>query len=142
MNTDARQRLETLLDREIQLAEELAATLVGERAALTGSEASEVAVQAEKKVRLLADFASLENERLRLWEPPVGEFAQSVAARWRSLMQIMARCRTANDINGYMINVRRHQVGQLINILRGGSAVTYGPEGKTFVKALRALARA
>jgi flagellar biosynthesis/type III secretory pathway chaperone len=93
-------------------------------------------------VRLLADFATLEGERLRLWEPPVGEATPSLATRWRSLMQIMARCRMANDVNGYMINVRRHQVGQLINILRGGSPVTYGPEGKTSVKALRALARA
>ncbi len=142
MNTDARQRLETLLDREIQLAEELAATLALERDALTGSEASEVAAQAEKKVRLLAAFATLEGERLRLWEPPVGEATPSIATRWRSLMQVMARCRMANDVNGYMINVRRHQVGQLINILRGGSPVTYGPEGKTSVKALRALARA
>ncbi len=142
MNTDARQRLETLLDREIQLAEELAGTLLRERAALTGSEASEVAAQAEKKVRLLADFAALEGERQRLWEPPVGEVAPSIATRWRSLMQIMTRCRMANDVNGYMINVRRHQVAQLINILRGGPAVTYGPEGKTSVKALRALARA
>jgi flagellar biosynthesis/type III secretory pathway chaperone len=142
VNNDTRHQLESLLDREIQLAEELATTLAREREALTGSAAAEVAAQAQRKVDLLAEFATLEGERLRLWEPPVDEFAQSVAARWRSLMQLMARCRSANDVNGYMINVRRSQVGQLIDILRGGSGVTYGPEGKTFVKALRALARA
>ena len=62
--------------------------------------------------------------------------------RWRALMELMAGCRTANEINGHIIHVRQHQVGQLIDIVRGGPAITYDPRGKTFAKALRALARA
>ncbi len=54
----------------------------------------------------------------------------------------MAVCQKANEVNGYIINVRRVQVRQLIDVVRGGAAVTYGPQGKTFSKALRALARA
>jgi flagellar biosynthesis/type III secretory pathway chaperone len=54
----------------------------------------------------------------------------------------MAGCRTANDVNGHIIHVRQHQVQQLIDIVRGGPAITYDPQGKTFAKALRALARA
>jgi len=57
-------------------------------------------------------------------------------------MELMAGCRTANDVNGHIIHVRQHQIGQLIDIVRGGPAITYGPRGKTFAKALRALARA
>jgi flagellar biosynthesis/type III secretory pathway chaperone len=58
------------------------------------------------------------------------------------LMELMAGCRTANDVNGHIIHVRQHQIRQLIDIVRGGPAITYGPQGKTFAKALRALARA
>jgi flagellar biosynthesis/type III secretory pathway chaperone len=57
-------------------------------------------------------------------------------------MEIMAQCRKSNDINGYIVNVRQRQVRQLIDIVRGGEIGTYGPQGKTFAKALRALARA
>jgi len=38
--------------------------------------------------------------------------------------------------------LRQGQVRQLIDIVRGGPALTYSPQGKTFAKALRALARA
>jgi flagellar biosynthesis/type III secretory pathway chaperone len=55
----------------------------------------------------------------------------------------MARCRTANELNGHIIRVRQHQIRQLIDIVRGKpAAVTYDPHGKTFAKALRPLARA
>ena len=33
-------------------------------------------------------------------------------------------------------------IRQLLDIVRGGSAFTYGPHGKTFARALRALAKA
>ena len=57
-------------------------------------------------------------------------------------MELMAGCRTANEVNGYIINLRRSQINQLLGIVRGGSPVTYSPQGKTFAKALRALAKA
>ena len=72
----------------------------------------------------------------------VAGIAATVAERWRALMELMARCRTANEVNGHIINVRRNQVRQLLDIVRGGPAITYDPQGKTFAKALRALARA
>ena len=62
--------------------------------------------------------------------------------RWRALMELMAGCRTANEVNGYIIHVRQNQIRQLMDIVRGASPVTYGPQGKTFATALRALARA
>ena len=62
--------------------------------------------------------------------------------RWRLLMELMAGCRSANEVNGHIVHVRQHQVQQLLDIVRGGPAVTYSPQGKTLAKALRALARA
>ena len=57
-------------------------------------------------------------------------------------MELMAGCKTANGINGRIIHVRQHQIRQLIDIVRDGPAITYGPQGKSFAKGLRALARA
>ena len=57
-------------------------------------------------------------------------------------MELMAGCRSANEVNGQIVHVRQNQVQQLIDIVRGGPAITYGPRGKTLANALRALARA
>ena len=68
----------------------------------------------------------------------------SFAARRQdgTLMELVATCRTANEINGYIINLRQGQIKQLLGIVRGTASLTYTPQGKTFAKALRALAKA
>ncbi|MGA2707539.1 MAG: flagella synthesis protein FlgN [Steroidobacteraceae bacterium] len=142
MTNDARRRLELVLDREIDVARQLAATLEAEREALTGNSPTAVAEKAAQKIALLGTFAGLEGERRSLAEPPFSQVSDVAAQRWRDLTDVMAICRKANEVNGYIINVRRAQVRELIDVVRGGSAVTYGPQGKTFAKALRALARA
>lgn len=153
MNEDARRRLEDLLDREIETARKLAATLDAERAALTGTSPQAVERQAAEKTRLLGAIEKLEDER-RAVSATAGQalpgarvprgtaIASSVAERWRTLMEVISGCRTANEINGYIINLRQGQIAQLIGIVRGASPLTYTPQGKTFAKALRALAKA
>jgi flagella synthesis protein FlgN len=156
MNTDAR-RLEDLLDREIEAARLLSIALVAERTALTGDTPATVNELSAEKVRLLGVIEKLEIERRSLWGTPNGAAAAgantaaltaaglgaSVAERWRALMELMAGCRAANEVNGHIIHIRQNQIRQLIDIVRGGpAAVTYGPHGKTFATALRALARA
>jgi flagellar biosynthesis/type III secretory pathway chaperone len=144
MNSEARRRLEDLLDREIELACVLAATLAEEKTALTGDSPQAVEQKAAEKVRGLATIEKLEEERRALCASPLSlGIAATVMERWRALMELMAGCKTANEINGHIIHVRQHQVRQLIDIVRGGPSVTtYDPHGKTFAKALRALARA
>jgi flagella synthesis protein FlgN len=144
MDHDARLRLEELLDREIEAAHSLAATLAGEKSALTGESARLVEEKAAEKIRLFSAIEQLELERRTLCDDPKGSgVAASVVARWRSLMTLIAVCRNANELNGHIIRVRQHQVRQLIDIVRGKpAAITYDPHGKTFAKALRALARA
>jgi len=143
MEQDPRRRLEDVLDREIEVARSLAETLAAERTALTGDSPAAVEERAAEKIRLLETIEKLEAERRALFALPSGlGLAATVAERWRALMELMAGCRSANEINGHIIHVRRHQIGQLIDIVRGGPAMTYGPHGKTFAKALRALARA
>jgi len=143
MNSDARRRLEDLLDREIELARVLAATLAAEKTALTGDSPAAVEENAAEKIRVLETIETLDQERRALCESPTSPgIAATVVERWRKLMELVASCRTANEVNGHIIHVRRHQIGQLIDIVRGGPSITYDPQGKTFSKALRALARA
>jgi flagellar biosynthesis/type III secretory pathway chaperone len=154
MNQDARHRLEELLDREIDVARLLSINLAAERSALTGDSPDTVRQKAAEKVQLLATIEQLESERRALCAAAVPSVAGSesgakdfgiataLGGRWRSLMELMAGCKTANEVNGYIIRVRQNQIRQLMNIVRGASPAIYGPQGKTFAKAPRALARA
>jgi flagellar biosynthesis/type III secretory pathway chaperone len=117
--------------------------LAAEKSALTADSPAAVEANAAEKIRVLEAIEKLDQERRSLCESPTSAgIAATVVERWRSLMQLMAGCRTANEVNGHIIHVRRHQVRQLIDIVRGGPSITYDPQGKTFAKALRALARA
>src|SRR6202167_1827009 len=111
MTEDARRRLEDLLDREIEVARALAATLDAERAALTGTSAEAVELKAAEKTRLLGAIEKLEDERRAVSVaaeqglpgsrvPRGTSIAATVAERWRTLMELMAGCRAANEING------------------------------------------
>ena len=146
MNSAARRDLEDLLDREIEVARSLAATLAEERSALTGDSTERVAQKAAHKLQLFETLEKLEAERRALsgvGKPGPGFDAVAVVAqRWRSLMELIAGCRNANQVNGQIIHLRQGQIRQLIDIIRGGPSDTYGPHGKTFARALRALARA
>jgi len=145
MNHDARHRLEELLSREITAAQSLAQTLAAERAALTGDSPEAVKEKAAEKVGLLHGIEELEVERRGLWGAAGGDgatFGQLVAERWRALLELMAGCRKANDVNGHIIHIRQNQIRQLFDIVRGGTPTTYSPQGKTLTRTLRALARA
>jgi flagellar biosynthesis/type III secretory pathway chaperone len=143
MIPDARRRLEDLLDREIELARVLKDTLAAEKTALTGDSPAAVETNAAEKIRVLEAIEKLDQERRALCASPTSQgIAATVVERWSKLMELIAGCRTANEVNGHIIHVRRHQIRQLIDIVRGGPSVTYDPQGKTFAKALRALARA
>src|SRR6185437_14810783 len=114
MIQDARRTLEDLLDREIELARVLAATLAAEKTALTGDSPATVEQNAAEKIRVLEAIEKLEQERRVLCATPTAPgIAATVVERWRGLMELMAGCRTANEVNGHIIHVRRHQIRQL-----------------------------
>ena len=145
MHSDTHRALEALLDREIDVARSLQTTLDAERAALTGDSPDIVTQLAAEKVQLFATIEQLDAERRSLWNELSaggGGFAAALAQRWAALLKLVAGCRTANEINGQIIHVRQHQIRQLMDIVRGGAALTYGPQGQISSTALRALARA
>jgi flagellar biosynthesis/type III secretory pathway chaperone len=153
MNEDARRRLEELLDREIEVAHALLGTLADERSALGGSVPNALEKQAAVKMQLLGQLEKLEDERRALSHiasqalpgarPAAGStLAAGVAERWRALMEIISRCRSVNELNGYIINTRRGHIQQLLGAVRGVTLTTYTAQGRTFSKSLRALAKA
>ena len=156
MHSDAHQSLERVLDREIEAARSLAAALEAERAALTGDSVDAVKAFAARKVELFGLIEQLGQQRVALCNaasvslpnirsgriPVIAGVSEAVASRWLALLELISGCRIANEINGYIINARRGQVGQLLQILRGGTPLTYGPQGRTYSPSLRALARA
>ncbi len=144
MNPDARGRLEQLLDRELEVARSLELTLAAEKSALTGESAAAVERLAAEKVRLFDLLESMEKERRALGHAPAADAppAAGLADRWRALMDLMAGCRAANEVNGHIIHARLNQIRQLLGVVRGVQPLTYGPQGKTLATALRALARA
>ena len=156
MNSDANRSLEVVLDRQLEVARTLATTLDAERVALTGKSPEAVMEKAAEKIQLFGAIEALEAERNKLCAaaqislpkaPRKGQplalsgVSDSVVDRWHTLLELIARCRKANDINGYIINARRGQLNQLFQVLRGGAPITYSPQGKTFAKSLRALAQ-
>jgi flagellar biosynthesis/type III secretory pathway chaperone len=145
MNHDARHRLEELLSREITAAQSLAQLLAAERAALTGDSPGAVKEMAAEKIGLFNSIEEMESERRALWGASgadVAAFGHVVLERWRALMALMGGCRKANDVNGHIIRIRQNQIRQLFDVVRGGAPSTYGPQGKTLTRTLRALARA
>ena len=153
MSDDARSRLEDLLDREIDAARSLASLLDTERAALTGSSSADVEERAAEKVGLLRAIEKMEDER-RTLANAAGQslpgarvsreagLAATVGQRWRTLMELMAQCRSSNQVNGYIIHTRQNQLQQLLGIVRGAVPLTYTAQGKTFARAQRPLAKA
>jgi flagellar biosynthesis protein FlgN len=153
MSEDARRRLEDLLDREIEAARSLASLLDAERAALTGSSTADVQERAVEKMRLLGALETMEEERRALATAAAQNLpgarvsresglAATVAQRWRTLMELMTGCRSANQVNGYIIHTRQNQLQQLLGIVRGVAPLTYTAQGKTFARAQRPLAKA
>ncbi len=144
MNQHARRPLEDLLDRQIEAARLLSTTLAAERSALTGDSPEAVRQQAAEKVRLLETLERLESEcsDLGAAAEPSAPADAGITPRRRALVELMAHCRTANEVNGYIIRVRQNQIRQLINIVRGAPTGIYGPHGKTCATALHSLAQA
>jgi len=145
MNRDS-SGLQDLLDREIESATALAALLEVERAALTGDCAAAVTAAAARKIELFAVIEDLEAQRRKLCDASGVSLSTgtplAIAERWTRLLDVIAGCRLANEVNGYIINARRGQIGQLLQIIRGGAPATYGPQGRQQSASLRALARA
>jgi flagellar biosynthesis protein FlgN len=139
-------RIESLLDQQIDVARKLAAILEAERDALTGTSPELVCEKAAQKVQLLERFERIEAQRRGLYAeaglPATAALSQTITQRWRSLMGLLAACRNANETNGLIVNLKQGQIRQLLDIVRGGPSITYGPQGQTFAAAVRPLARA
>src|SRR3981081_4898696 len=92
MAQDERRRLEDLLDREIDAARSLAATLAAERTALPGDSPQVVEQMAAEKIQILGTIEKLEAERRALWTEPSLGLAGTGGESWRNLLDLMGGC--------------------------------------------------
>lgn len=136
-------RIEQILDQQIEVARDLAAALEAERDALTGTSAARLNDNTARKVQLLGQLERLEDERRRICDDGCAAGPRLPdTRRWRSLLDLMAQCRNANETNGLILKLKQGQMHQLLEILRGSPSYTYGPGGQTFAAAIRPLAKA
>ena len=161
--------LKAHLDAQSVAAENLLKTLDEERTALKGTDAHALVAAGAAKVAALARFEELEQTRRlmcqgrddratfeRLIETldrqaslhaagtSIGPGA-TLRATWQRLLELMGRCRDANQANGLIVAHRQKQTRQLLGILRGGGgAETYDPSGarSSIATGARAIARA
>jgi hypothetical protein len=90
MTNDARRRFELVLDREIDVARQLATTLEAEREALTGNSPDAVAEKAARKncvvgyVRTASKASGVQETRS---SRPFRKRSDVAAQRWRALME-------------------------------------------------------
>ncbi|MDE2304311.1 MAG: flagellar protein FlgN [Gammaproteobacteria bacterium] len=151
MQPEAEAALSAVLDQELDLARAMAELLARERAALSGDSPDAVITSAADKSRLAERFEACERRRQALilaagidadQDPRRADLPASVAQRWSALLAVAAECRNANEVNGYIVHSRQHQVRQLIDALRGGTPATYGASGRVASASLRAIAQA
>ena len=87
MEQDTRGRLEDILDREIEVAHSLAASLAAERAALTGDSPQAVEQKATDKIRIFGLIEKLETERRSLCATPGAQGLAATVADRLALLQ-------------------------------------------------------
>jgi flagellar biosynthesis/type III secretory pathway chaperone len=138
VNADLEHSIAALLERQIAIAEDLGALLGAERAAITGPSPDALAQSAADKIALLGALDRTETERQHAFAAAgldaatgAAPLPDGIVRRWRTLRRLAADCRRANDLNGYLIRSRQHQVAQLLDALRGGTPGTYGRNGRT-----------
>src|SRR5258708_34140396 len=98
MDQDARRRLEDVLDREIDAARSLAATLAAERTALTGDSPPAVEQRAAENIQIFGTIEKLGAERPALWGTPSLGLAATIANAGPALLELSAGARTPDDV--------------------------------------------
>lgn len=85
---------------------------------------------------------SLPVELTTLPHPADDDPENRLARSWERLLQLAERCAELNRTNGGIINLRRRQVTEVLHIIGGGRAETYGPgRGGDVPDRKRAIAR-
>lgn len=130
------QGLIAVLNEQIRCAEEMLRALGEENRALLDGDAELLNRAGADKARLVAALEALETERRTLAtaiETHVthnGADPSAPDASWRTLLTLVAECKTQNQRNGALVKARSEQVRIALKALRGSADPgCYDPNG-------------
>ena len=134
-----------LLANEISFLQRFCALLDEERNALTGAKAEDLPRIAEEKSTLASRLSALEASRdkllhksgLDIGRAGMDAWLETCAnpdaerARWNILLELAAKARAENEINGRVINLllKQNQEALAVLLSSGGGSI-YGPDGQ------------
>ena len=146
MAIDWQQVLNELIDRELELAQELGEVLASERDALSTVDPGALDASTARKQACIEELSALDVERRHLCSstgltPDRGGMERlliqadpqgALAERWRTLLARLEYCREANDNNGTVLRMHRRRVTEALGILNGVAAnnAIYGDTGE------------
>ena len=115
------------MQEQIRCAEAMLAALDRENQALLDGNTDGLNLVGAEKVQLMESLESLERERRLMAQVPDGGTAGQ--SHWQRLLELMEECRRRNERNGALVNLRREQVDQALNVLRGAELELYDASG-------------
>ena len=125
-----------VLNEQIRCAEEMLHALGEENRALLDGDAELLNRAGADKARLVAALEALETERRTLATAiethvtHTGAERSAPDASWRTLLTLVAECKTQNQRNGALVKARSEQVRIALKALRGSADPgCYDPNG-------------
>jgi flagella synthesis protein FlgN len=148
MATTSFKPLQSILQTEQQLSEQLLAIMMAERDALINSDIDTINAMSEKKQPLVLQLEQLGRQRDAILQAEgftadkeglsayisnqTPQDAERLASMIENLKITARKCRENNHINGGIVNVNRQHLQRAMNIFRGRdiNASSYGPGGE------------
>ena len=145
-----RQQLGQILDQEIQAAGDLLESLAGEFEALRTNNPDAIDAAGTAKRERIERLELLEHERkdvclacgYSIEESGVAAMLawcdedNELTSRWNALLNLIGKCRTANEVSGQVVTMQRRRVQLALRLLHGRSNEpgVYGPTGEATSK--------
>ena len=155
-NTSIEKELTSILQQEQQCLEQIIQILTTENSAILERETTSLDSLLDKKLILLSQLEQLEKQRQNFFEQQTGisykhsDFShfikqhpsQDIQDLWQMIKVKLPECKKQNELNGRMINIRKENTEQILQILLGrpqNTPQTYSHLGQTSLQKRSAL---
>jgi len=135
MDTATQQQLETILSREGEAVNALAATLEQEHEVLGQRDAEKLDEVVALKERQLEGLSNLSQERTAIMQAAgyaadksgfqaalEADTSGRLSALWQSIEEALKKCQHQNQVNGKLLDVSKQQTQELLSLLLGQEA--------------------
>lgn len=149
--------LDDLLNQELSTLRLFSAAIADEQAILVSGEIDPLPAATARKSSLAAQLSQLDAQRNQLllakgylsgaegmaaWRQALETTSEALAC-WDAILDLAAKSKAENDINGRLISGQLQKSQQALSILMGdaGKSITYGANGQTTGQNLGSLGR-